>query len=204
MHEHYISFLIDDVDKIVIELEESVDKVHCCYEAPVVLIHDNKRFDLSSHSVRDFLTDLRCFAQQLMSNTLQLHKSITQEDIGFLFNEDLQYKPGLFIVQKNGRDSWIGYNYLLIMSYREAVWFYNAPDDAIMCEVTPRYPFSYRNYEKDPNYIPYKTWIKNYKPYFTTKASPHFIAEWITQSDTILKTIEENIQKWHEDKSLSS
>ena len=198
MHEHYILFYINDFNKIVIELEESLNEVHCCYEASIALMHGNERFDMSSHSVRDFLADLKYFAQQLVDSKLQLHESIKQ-DIGFLLNEDLQYKPGLFTIQKNGRDSWVGYNYLLVMGYREAVWFYNAADNGIVCEVTPKFPFSYRNHLKDSEYIPYKQWIKDYKPCFTTQASLSYVREWIERCNTILAKIESNIQKWHAD-----
>lgn len=194
MSKHHISFLINDSNRLIIELEESLDNVHCCYEAPIILLHNNKKIDLSSHSIRDFVSDINYFAKQLTDNKLQLHESIIQ-DIGFLLNEDLQYKPGLFTIQKKGHDSWVGYAYLLVMGYKETVWFYNSPDSAIICEVTPKFPFSYKNYKKDLNYIPYKNWIKNYKPYFITHASSSFIQEWITQSENILKMIEENIRR---------
>jgi hypothetical protein len=199
MSNHYIQFRINNLNSIVIKLEESLEMVHCCYEAPIILIHEKKEITLSDHSVREFVQDLKYFAEQLVCNQLQLHESITK-DPGFLLNEDLQYKPGLFTTQTDGYDSWIGYNYLLVMGSQKVVWFYNTSDGKIIYEVTPKFPFSYRNYAKDKNYIPYKTWIKNYKPYFITQASPHFIAEWITQSDTILKIIEKNIKRYHENR----
>jgi len=46
---------------------------------------------------------------------------------------------------------------------------------------------------RDPGYIPYKEWIKSYKPYFTVQTSPLFIEDWIEQANAILEYIESNI-----------
>lgn len=187
-----IIFQINDATKIIITLDEGTEDAHCCTECSAALFCNNITFDLSTHSLRDCMQDFKYAAEKLIKNELRLHKSIT-EDIGFLLNEELQFKPGLFQVKRGDISLWVGYDYLLIMGYSSAVWLYNKNDGAIICEVSPKFPFSYRNSAKDEDYVPYKKWIKEYKPYCVIEASFESIKEWIPLAERILGQIQKNI-----------
>jgi hypothetical protein len=197
MSQHQLEFSINDTNKIIIDLAEPLGKVHCCYEVPILLIHENKTFDLGNYSVREYANDLKNIAKKIVANELQLHESITK-DIGFLLNEALQYKSGLFEVPNGSSTWWVGYQYCLSMCGKVALWFYSdTPDGRIIFEATPIFPFSYRNYDKDPNYISYRKWMKTYKPYFIAEASMSCIKQWIGQANIILEQIEKNIAREH-------
>ena len=187
-------FKINTTTKVVIEVEESLGEAHCCTEGLVALYYNDQKFDLSNHSVRECLQDFKYMAEKLLKKELQLHESITK-DIGFLFNEELQYKPGLVQVQRGDSYIWVGYDYLLIMGYAMAVWLYNKNDGSVVCEASPKFPFSYRNVEKDKDYIPYNKWLKNYKPYFIEEASLDLIKEWISLAADSLVKIQQNIDR---------
>lgn len=187
-----IVFKINTTTKIIITLEEAPEHAHCCTECSVTLFYNNIAFDLSTHSLRECMQDFKYAAEKLVKNELQLHKSIT-EDIGFLLNEELQFKPGLFQVKRGDTSLWVGYDYLLIMGYGTAVWLYNKSDGTIIGELSPKFPFSYRNSAKDENYVPYKKWIKKYEPYCIIEASFELIREWIPLADRILEQIKKNI-----------
>ncbi len=187
-----IVFEINSIAKIIITLQETLEYAHCCTECSVTLLYNDVSFDLSTHSLRECMQDFKYTAKKLIKNKLQLHQSIT-EDIGFLLNEELQFKPGLFQIKRKGVSLWIGYDYLLIMGYTAAVWLYNKSDGTIICEVSSKFPFSYRNLAKNENYVPYKKWIKKYEPYFIIKASFESINKWIPLAEHILKQIQKNI-----------
>jgi hypothetical protein len=187
-----IVFKINATTKIIITLDELLEHAHCCTECSVTLFYNDIAFDLSTHSLRDCLQDFKCAAGKLVKNELQLHESIT-EDIGFLLNEELQFKPGLFQVKRGDAFLWVGYDYLLIMGYSIAVWLYNKSDGTIICEVSPKFPFSYRNSAKDENYVPYNKWIKKYEPYCIIEASLETIREWVFLADRILGQIQKKI-----------
>ena len=187
-----IIFKINSVTKIVITLEEALEHAHCCTECSVTFSYNNIAFDLSIHSLRECMQDFKYAAEKLLKNELQLHKSIT-EDIGFLLNEELQFKSELFQVKRGGTSLWVGYDYLLVMGYHTVVWLYNKSNGTIICEVSPKFPFSYRNLAKDENYVPYKKWIKKYEPYCIIEASLELVREWVPLAEYILEQIQKNI-----------
>lgn len=189
-----LEFIINDNNKIVLFLEEALDELHCCSEASIQLFHNGKKFHETCYSVREYLITIKHIAENALNHKAQLHKSITQ-NIGFLLNEELQYKPGLYFTDQGKTSWWVGYEYCLSMAEKVGMWLYNDIHGGILFEATPIFPFTYRNYAKDPNYVPYKTWIKTYKPYFITEASAKSIQKWPILADAILIQIEENIQK---------
>jgi len=187
-----IIFKINSVATIIITLEEALEDAHCCTECTITFFCDNIAFDLSTHSLRECMQDFKYFSEKLVKNELQLHNSITQ-DIGFLLNEELQFKSGLFQAKRGEASLWVGYDYLLIMGYSAVVWLYNKSNGTIICEISSKFPFSYRNLAKDENYVPYRKWIKKYEPYCIIEASLDSIREWIFLAEHILKQIQKNI-----------
>jgi hypothetical protein len=192
MKTYNIEFVINPTTKFIINLEEPLHAVHCCYDVSVTLIHEDRIFDaIKRETVDEIVNNFKCFAEEALRNELQLHESITQ-DLGLLFNEDCQFKPGLFQVPNPAGFWWVGNRYALTTANKLATWLYNDSQGTIIFEATPIFPFSYRNHKKDPNYVPYWKWIKTYKPYFITEASRECIESWITKANPILKQIEEN------------
>ena len=135
-----------------------------------------------------------------------MHNSITK-DVGFLFNqysanicgEKLKKPTYLVFTQRNKKNYWSGNDYSL-WAKNFVSWIYNKPDGSIIFEITPFYPYMYCEPEEEPNYIPYKEWIKTYKPYFITTISKETAKEWLQRAELIIKTIESNETQWQNKK----
>ena len=192
MNKYNIIFPIDDVDKIIIGLEERLEKVHCCYDASITLLYGDRVFGAGRDSIREYLINLKNIAQKVVDNTLQLHASI-EKDIGFLLNEELQYKPGLFQMKHADGEWWVGYQYCLSVGGKLGLWLYNDANGRIFFEATPVYPFSYRNSAKDKHYTPYNKWIRGYKPYFITEIPVNLVHQWLETAQSCLASIEHTI-----------
>lgn len=199
MNDHNVTFTLNDTEKIVIELENSIEDLDCCTEAPIVFLHDSKKVILSTNSVQNNMTILKNLLIKALSNKLQLHKSI-QEDIGYLYNqysdylcnEKSQVQDTFGYTKLEGRDIWAGNKYNLWNSDITS-WIYNDVDGSIIFELTPAYPENF--YYTKSQTIPYQEWIKSYKPYLIEKI-PHDVAQqWLDQANALLKQIDKNIKK---------
>lgn len=98
MNINNIVFKLNEQEKIVIELEESLENVDSCYQGYMNFYRDNAilcRFSLDT--IRYYLATLQILLKSALVDKLQLHESITL-DIGFLDNEDCQEKRTLFMM----------------------------------------------------------------------------------------------------------
>jgi hypothetical protein len=77
-------------------------------------------------------------------------------------------------------------------------WMYNDDEGNIIFEVTPIYPYMYEDAEKEPSYVPYKEWIKDYKPLLIRKISKEVAQKWLKDANTIVEQINNNIAHWRE------
>lgn len=194
MSEFKIIFPIDNDTKIIIGLEEPIEKTHCCYEASIALYYENSKFNGGHIALREYLLNIKNIAENVAQGKFKLHESL-HNDVGFLLNEELQGKPGLHYVKTEESSWWIGYTYCLSLGGKLGMWLYNNQEGNSIFEATPIYPFSYRNYEKDPGYIPYKKWIKGYEPYCIIQTTPSQLEDWVRQANVILGYIEKNMHK---------
>ncbi len=212
MNKHNLIFQLNDTEKIVVELDASIDGVNCCTEAPIVFFQGSKKVILSEDAVRNNMIILSNLLTKALKNKLQLHESITQ-DIGYLFNQYSDYLcDDTSTVQNNfgytkldGRDTWAGNNYSLWNSDL-ASWIYNDVDGSIIFELTPIYPEDFFYTKNEPpilrqrlrrarQTVPYQEWIKGYAPYLITTI-PHNVAQqWLEQADSIVKQIDESTAK---------
>jgi len=132
---------------------------------------------------------LKNFLIAALDGKLQLHESISQ-DIGYLYNQELQNKSGLFFIQLDNRDFWIGRDYLLWAFEYMATWIYNAPNGDIVFAVTPLYQGSFLSTQK--TMMSYAKWMKTYKPHLMVILSRKIVQRWLAQTNSILEQIDKN------------
>ena len=201
MNKHNIIFKLNNEENIVIELENPIEELDCCSEAPIIFFHGSKKVILSTDSVRNNMIILSNLLTKALSNKLQLHESII-EDIGYLYNQYSDYlwnkkskvQDNFGYSKLDGRDTWVGNNYSLWDSDL-ASWIYNDTDASIVFEVTPVYPEDFFCTKRKPQKVSYQEWIKGYAPYLIKKI-PHNVAQqWLAQANDILKQIDENVER---------
>ena len=188
------AFKINELEKIILEIEVPVEEIHCCTESPIYLEISGKRILLSNDSIRHDIDILHNLLTKALSNQLHLDASITA-DIGYLYNEELQGKDGLVYKEIEKDDyRWVGGSYSL-WSYTVETWLYNK-DGEIFFEVTPIYPGNFFvEPEKEHEIVPYDQWIQNYEPILIRQISKHTAQVWLEQANSILQLIEANMKK---------
>jgi hypothetical protein len=194
MNKNNIIFLLNDSEKIVIDLEEPLEIVHCCYQTTISLYFENKEYHLKNETVRYRLERFAALLKKCLNNKLKLHKSI-KKDIGYVANEELQEKPGIVYKTTNAIASWVGEDYSLWSGDGFCTWFFNDKNGNVVFEITPHYQYHFCEPEEIPNFISYDTWAEEYKPYLI-RCIPRDIAQhWLDQARSILNTIEETMAR---------
>jgi hypothetical protein len=139
-------------------------------------------------------------AEELLTKTLNkellLHESIKQ-DIGYLWNEELQGKPGLTYEEGSGNIYWIGERFLLWscnsrLENRGTTWLYNDENGDIILEITPVYPWTFRDPKPNEKYVSYDEYMKSYKPLVIRKIPVDIAQEWLVQVKKLAHTIQES------------
>lgn len=208
MKSHEIIFTLNDAEKIIIKLNESLDQVDCCYSTPIFFIHEKKEYLLSIESIRYNLHSFVKLFSMALEKKLYLHESIKHndtmtKDIGWLYNEELQQicgdesknRPYLIYEKREKGQIWVGDKYRLWSHIGES-WIYNNPKGAIIFEITCKHPSNWEKPEEGANTIPYDEWISNYYRPVLLREIPDDIAQtWLTKAHELLNHIEENIQK---------
>ena len=194
MNQHNITFSFNNLEKIVIELEEPFEVVHCCYQAPIVLYFENKKYLLMDDAVRYRICLFITLLTKVLNNEFQLHESI-KEDIGYLRNEEFQNKSGLVYEKSKTIDCWVGAKHSLWSGEGVSTWLYNDKKGNIIFEITPHYKYHFSDPEKTPNFMPYEEWAKNYKPYLIRIIPTDVAKQWLDLAHNVLKKIDENTAK---------
>ena len=196
-----IILILGDNELIIIDYQKPLNEITCHDESSIIFKKNNAEIILTHDFLYHNLCELAFLLEKALRNQLTMHKSITQ-DLGFLFNQYSAYICGeklkepthLILISENNNKYWPGNDYNL-WAKNFVSWIYNKPDGSIVFEITPFYPFMYCEPKEEPHYIPYKEWIKTYKPYFITTLSKEKASMLLKQTKDIIKIIEQNQNK---------
>jgi hypothetical protein len=189
-----IHFKINEKEKIITSLKYPLDEIDCCDNGILILKLKNNKKILFNDALYYGIQKLCVMLQKTLQYQLLIDESIT--DIGYLYNEEIQNKSGLFYTQLEGRKFWIGRMYHL-WTYKDiTTWIYNDNDQNIIFEVTPIYPGNFSTSKKAANIILYNDWIKTYKPYFIGIIAKEIAEQWIEKASGIINQIDKNIVCW--------
>jgi|SRR5690606_23873144 len=200
MNQYELTFSVNTQNKITVSLKDPLTLVGWNYAEPVLFRHDNKIITLANGPTYFNIRSMRDYLKKALNSKLHLHDSITS-DIGYMFNQYNKNECG-FIIERfeNGFEGWTGYNYYLWEAYKNnkkyVTWIYNDHNNNIIFKITPSYPYRYCERMKKDHYIPFKKWILNYKPYFSTQLSRETAQQWLEQAEHVVKTVDDNIIRW--------
>ncbi|HLW72429.1 MAG TPA: hypothetical protein VKR54_00085 [Candidatus Babeliales bacterium] len=194
---------LDEIKKINLRLYDPLLEIDCCYEGLIRFTDKHQSILLSDESIRDEMQSFTILLRKALENELSLDTSIN-EDIGFMYNQYdyLFWTKDSIVVDdfvhelSETTPVWVGMRYQLWMTKKYVTWLYNDNNGLIIFEVTPLYPFSYRNSSKEQDYITYKKWIKNYKSCLTRTISREVAQQWFEQANKIEIQIADNIERW--------
>jgi len=195
MYKHEIIFTLNENEHFTIQAQDPIEKLHCCYKAPIVFFAENKSYLLTKFDMQRELEILRTLLRDALNNKLKLNDSI-KGDIGYFYNQDAREDLGS--IYKKLKKHW-----LWSTSTEIRTWLYNDNEDNIIFEITPAYPWLYYDPEEHPEkkkgFIPYDEWIKTYKPYVIRTIPKNIAEQWLKQTQYILKHINANIKRMGEE-----
>lgn len=191
MNTYAITFRFNDFEKIVIEIEEPFNLLHCCYQSPIVLYFENKTYWFKDEVILYRINLFVTLLTKALKNELKLHQSI-KEDIGYLANEDLQNKPNIVRKETKSIASWVGDDYFLWSGDNVSTWLYNDKNGNVVFEITPNYKYHFCNLEETLGFIPYEVWAKKYKPCLVRIIPKDIAQQWLDQAQNVITQINEN------------
>ncbi len=195
---YYIDFILNEHIKFVIELDDPLQLIHCCYWVKIFLVCGQEQRLIGDDVLIYYLEILRYQLERALNNELQIHQSI-HEDIGILYNK---YKMGaakvIYEKSKEGSKIWVGDRYELWGYGLLTSWIYNTVNGSIMVECSDIYPGIFIESisdEERKHLEPFKKWVQNYKPYFVQEISRDVAQQWLSQAKSLLSTIQENNER---------
>lgn len=134
----------------------------------------------------------------MLDNSIKLSLDINK-DIGYLYNEDLQNKPGLVYTREEGEeyDLWVGYRYRLWGAECQS-WIYNDEEGEVIFELTPLFsgPFALGDKMQNKTQLTkYEKWLKSYQPILIRIIAKHIVHQLLVQVTGILDVINANVKK---------
>jgi hypothetical protein len=208
MNRYDLKFMLNSTDKIIIKLKEPLAEVDCCYMADMILEYEQQKILLSREPIFFNMQKLAELLEEALNNKLFLHVSINN-DIGYLSNEYYQHRNNIVmndVLQESLR--WIGFTYYLWegskKNTRYVTWLYNDDNGENVLEVTPAYPYLFCDPDKEPHYVSYEEWIKNYKPFLNTIIPKKIAQDWLEQAHCIVEQIKANIARWEKEEEISA
>ena len=185
-----LKFKISDTQYLKINVP-NIDKQNCCN---IWLEEDFFYVDESKNICIPFayqnLSDIVCsfikngYIQSLIDGKDIIDDSIV--DLGFEYNQS--YNNGTSY--KFFTNYWFAGNSHKQERPYYGSWFYNDKDGNIIFEITPFYPWYGVNKRTQPDRIPYKQWIKDYKIIVRTIIPKENIATWIDQAKELKEILD--------------
>ena len=197
-----IVFSLNETEKIVIELHDAINRIHCCSDASIFFVQGVQQYLLEKWMLSFNIPILSSLLSQALKNKLPMHKLI-MEDLGYLYAQYRFYsadrimlgKLGFVFEKVDGQYSWMGEKYLL-WAYDMAAWLYNDTDGNIVLELAPVYKGNRFDEEGETDFTDYDAFLKNYKPLFTRVIPRDVAQQWLDQANKILQHIADNVERF--------
>ena len=188
-------FIISDNEYLKINPDECIHEDECQFCARIDIDYIDEKNNTYIKFGYDTISSFCYFIarseriQKLINGEIILDANIANNP-GFEWNE---YYEGLIndtdVIEKYHFE---GNAHKQIRPYYTS-WLYNDEQGNIIFEITPFYPWFYVTKKTHPEKIPYKEWIKNYKPAVKTIIPKENIKQWIKQADELARIYKLNL-----------
>jgi len=192
----FIIFKINETQSLIIK-NLCADGDHLYRYDPIEIIFKDKNttFIISEHDhLMPSTEDLFYNLKDAIKNKLVLLKSI-KADLGYLWNQDLNYRNIVPPEKRKNEKRWKGTRYLMWESNEFDTWMFSQ-NNSIYLEITPAYPWQFSEPEKSEKFIPFDEWIKNYKPLALIEIDKTTAQQWLEQTKLLMQEIEKSDEKY--------
>lgn len=169
----------------------TIAELNCCDPAHIFLLKDEDKYPLYDYDMPLYHAVLEDFCGILikaLAGELKLNP-IVQEDVGLAYNKykkaDRYGMPG---VNRPENTDYLFYDHHRIWcSNSSSTWLYNDASGSIIIEVAPDYRWDI--YKKRRQIIPYKSFIKNYKPILKQVLSYDIALRWLKHTIDLMESM---------------
>ncbi len=201
MQKDTIIFTITTKEYIKIFLPCLIDELFRFDDVTIILHTCNgKEFIIYNNDhIMEALQVFNTLLKRALNGQKEIHSSINK-DIGYLWNRDLWGKSNRLVYKTwpEGHKYWIGIEYLLWSYKKRTSWLYEK-NNQLFLEVTPTYQWPsipIKEAKKQPRFVSYREFMKNYKPYAIIPLERTTAQEWLKQTEQLIKLIEANDSKY--------
>ena len=202
-----IIFQINSTDCIEVRRECDQCDMHDIYALDMVdlFLHNATGRYLVYYydSLTEAINQLHDYLRKALNN--ELAYKVETKSIGLLWNEYLHKKDEAYKhrdkLQKKGLmvdivdNSWSGEGRLMWSTPQDYdTWMYN-DGDHIVIEVTPVYGSNLSN-KRAKGYYPYQEFVRNFKPIAVYALSHERAAEWLAQTEQLIKRMNASFDKY--------
>jgi len=190
-----IIFKIDETNAIILELPRVLAEAFR-YDEIFVFLNQNNQNKYVLY--QDFLiAGLRYFECGL-SDTISGKRNRDNEgdDLGYLWNEKLSGKKLPMTMDAEGNKFWVGRQFILFDSPEPATTWLFEKNKKFWIEITPVYPWHYKEPKKGEKFITYEEFVQTYKPIALIEISRETLDEWLKRVQELLKIVEANDSKY--------
>jgi hypothetical protein len=193
-----VIFELSDTAQLVFESFDQILRLNVGDSVRVIYKDKNCSYLVEDDCIQSVLDIFCTLLDQSLRNALLLDDSILN-DIGYVWNKELRGDDGLRYEKMEGRDYWVGLRNALWSTPGDVepnltTWLYNDKNGAIVLEITPNYPWHFRDSEPNEKFISYQEFMRGYKPYLKKNIAKDVAEKWLEQAKQILMIIKSNEQ----------
>lgn len=157
------------------------------YEIATGIYHTNDHRKLS---ILSRVFDIEIEISKLIAHLKHVLNNELEINLKILPNIGLEWNTWLYTLKK-ARDPWEGKPYLCF-SGRDGETFIYTIDGTIYLEIVPTYPWLFGDKPKGMRKIPFKKFLKNYKPCIRTTITRETAEEWLAIAESLRNIIKQN------------
>ncbi|MBP6870295.1 aminoglycoside phosphotransferase family protein [Candidatus Babeliales bacterium] len=190
------TFTINSHEKIIIELRNYYDQLHCCYFPSIYFKHYNHKYSLNQHEdARDLTEKLVTTLEQVLENKLTLPDEL--QDLGTIANHHYNPKDHHnYYSSKEFEERYERFQKYEILGHDYFAFLFNDMYGNIILQISPAYPLRHVRKHRKPSYNNFLHWMKtSYSPKFTRIIPKKVAEDWLDQSRQILGIIKNNIHE---------
>jgi hypothetical protein len=163
--------------------QEPTEKLHMADQAFVRFKENNKEISIGENMIDTLLDTFRDSFKSALNGTIVLPEDVKVGTLGYHKNinimdetADLLYCPDAWLCSGDNVEAWI---------YNEG--------KKIFLEISPDYPWLYSDLDEaktDSLFVPFESFIKQYKPIFVQELPKKTVAQWLIQCEEVIAKLD--------------
>lgn len=177
----------DSINIFVPELREKYnyfykpsESLHICDQITIKLQQKESVTELAQNMFDILYKHFHGVLTNIVKDNLFLPADVAVGEVGYIHNMDIE----------TDNDDFYNFAKFSLCNNSEIMTFLYSKNDKIYLEVSPLYPWFYQEPEPHEEYIPFREYIKAYKPIALYEISRETAQKWLHQCETIMEMVD--------------